>query len=108
MPVTVLGEDVLFLPITDLAARIRSRRLSPVALAEAYLARIDELDPTYHAWVTVMRDSALAEAKQAEREIGRGHVRGPLHGIPYGAKDLVATRGTRTTWGAKPYENQTF
>src|SRR6185295_12171635 len=55
-----------------------------------------------------MRDSGLTEAKQAEREIGRGHVRGPLHGIPYGAKDLVATRGTRTTWGAKPYENQTF
>jgi aspartyl-tRNA(Asn)/glutamyl-tRNA(Gln) amidotransferase subunit A len=108
MPVTVLGEDVLFLPLTDLAARLRSRRLSPVALTEAYLARIDELDPTYHAWVTVMRDSALEEARQAEREIARGHVRGPLHGIPYGAKDLVATRGTRTTWGAKPYENQTF
>jgi aspartyl-tRNA(Asn)/glutamyl-tRNA(Gln) amidotransferase subunit A len=108
MPVTVLGEDVLFLPITELQARIRSRRLSPVALTEAYLERIEELEPTYHAWVTLMKDSALEEARQAEKEIARGHIRSPLHGIPYGAKDLVATRGTRTTWGAKPYEMQSF
>ncbi|HZN04677.1 MAG TPA: amidase [Candidatus Polarisedimenticolia bacterium] len=108
MPTPNLSEETLFLPVTDLAARLHSRRLSPVALTEAYLARIDELDPAYHAWVTVMRDSALAEAKQAEREIARGRIRGPLHGIPYGAKDLVATKGTRTTWGAKPYEQQSF
>ena len=85
MPVTVLGEDVLFLPITELQARIRSRRLSPVALTEAYLGRIEELEPTYHAWVTLMKDSALEEARQAEKEIARGHIRSPLHGIPYGA-----------------------
>jgi aspartyl-tRNA(Asn)/glutamyl-tRNA(Gln) amidotransferase subunit A len=108
MPVTVLGEDVLYLPITELQARLRSRRLSPVALTEAYLERIEELEPTYHAWVTLMKDSALEEAKQAEKDFARGHIRSPLHGIPYGAKDLVATRGTRTTWGAKPYEMQTF
>ena len=108
MPAPNIGEEVLFLPVTDLASRLHARRLSPVGLTEAYLARIDELDPAYHAWVTVMRDSAMEEARQAEREIARGRIRGPLHGIPYGAKDLVATKGTRTTWGAKPYEQQTF
>ena len=108
MPTPNISEETLFLPVTDLAARLHARRLSPVALTEAYLARIDQLEPAYHAWVTVMRDSALEEARQAEREIARGRIRGPLHGIPYGAKDLVATKGTRTTWGARPYENQSF
>jgi aspartyl-tRNA(Asn)/glutamyl-tRNA(Gln) amidotransferase subunit A len=102
------SEDLLFKPVVELASLLRSRKLSPVELTRACLARIASLEPTYHAWVTVMAERAMDEARQAEKEIHAGKVRGPLHGIPYGVKDLVATRGTRTTWGARPYENQTF
>lgn len=102
----MLGEDVLYLSSMELAPRIRSREISPVDLAESYLIRIERLDPKLHAFVTVTREVALAEARQAEKEIAAGNYRGPLHGIPYAAKDLLATRGIRTTWGAKPFENQ--
>lgn len=104
----MVGEDVLYLSVTELAPRLRAREISPVELAESYLARIDNLDSRLQAFVTITRESALAEARQAEKEIGEGKYRGPLHGIPYGAKDLLATRAVRTTWGAKPFENQLF
>jgi aspartyl-tRNA(Asn)/glutamyl-tRNA(Gln) amidotransferase subunit A len=102
----VAGEDVLYLPVSELAARLKSRRLSPVELTESYLSRIEALEPKLHAFVTVTRDVALAQARRAEREIAAGRYRGPLHGVPYGAKDLLATRNIRTTWGAKPFEQQ--
>ena len=98
----------LFLPIRDLAKRIRARELSPVALTEASLERLERLGPRYNAVVSLMRESATVEALQAEREIAAGRVRGPLHGIPYGAKDLLATRGVPTTWGAAPFKDQVF
>jgi aspartyl-tRNA(Asn)/glutamyl-tRNA(Gln) amidotransferase subunit A len=101
-----IGEDVLYATVSDLASRIKAKRLSPVELTEAYLARIDTLDPKLHAFATVTRDLALEQARRAEKEIATGKYRGPLHGIPYGAKDLVATKGIRTTWGAKPFESQ--
>lgn len=97
------SDDLLYRPIGDLGKMMRARRLSPVELTEACLARIDTLDATYHAFATVTRDLALGQAREAEREIAAGRARGPLHGIPYAAKDLLATRGIRTTWGAKPY-----
>ena len=102
------GEDVLYKPVTELSRLVRSRKVSPVELTRAYLSRIDTLNPRLSAFVTVTADLALAQAKQAEKEIVAGRDRGPLHGIPYGAKDLVATKGVRTTWGARPYENQVF
>ncbi|MEK7799632.1 MAG: amidase [Acidobacteriota bacterium] len=102
------GEDVLYKPVTELSRLVRSRKVSPVELTRAYLSRIDTLNPKLSAFVTVTADLALAQAKQAEKEIAAGRDRGPLHGIPYGAKDLVATKGVRTTWGARPYENQVF
>ena len=102
------GEDLLYKPVTELSRLIRSRKVSPVELTRAYLSRIDSLNPGLSAFVTVTADLALAQAKQAEKEIVAGTNRGPLHGIPYGAKDLVATKGIRTTWGARPYENQVF
>jgi aspartyl-tRNA(Asn)/glutamyl-tRNA(Gln) amidotransferase subunit A len=108
MAATIDSEDLLFQPVTELASLIRTKKLSPVELTRACLARITALEPTYHAWVTVLAERALDEARRAEKEIASGRVRSPLHGIPYGAKDLVATRGTRTTWGAKPYEKQSF
>jgi aspartyl-tRNA(Asn)/glutamyl-tRNA(Gln) amidotransferase subunit A len=102
-----MEEDLdLFSSITELASLIRTRKLTSVKLTEAYLQRLDKYGSRLNAVATVLRDSALTEAVAVDREIQRGRYRGPLHGIPYGVKDLVATRIGKTTWGAKPYENQ--
>ncbi len=101
-------EILMYLPVRELAERIRLRRLSPVALAEQCLARLETLGPKLNAVVTVMRASALAEARGAEADIRAGRYRGVLHGIPYGVKDLLATQGAPTTWGAEPYRTQVF
>src|SRR5260370_40681411 len=103
-----ITEDVLFSSVRELAALVRARKLSPVALAEAYLDRLQKLGPKLGAVVTVLREQALKEARAADAEIRAGRYRGPLHGIPYGAKDLLATRGVPTTWGAEPYRKQVF
>ena len=100
--------DAVFVPVRELGERIRARRLSPVALAEVFLGRLERLGPRYNAVVTLTPDRALAEARRAEAEIVAGRYRGPLHGIPYGAKDLLATAGISTTWGAAPFREQTF
>src|SRR5215210_5848611 len=104
----MISDDTLFSSISELAPRVRSRRISPVELATAYLERLEKLGPGLGAVASLMRDSALKEAREAEREIRRGKYRGPLHGIPYGAKDLLATRNAPTTWGATPYREQRF
>lgn len=104
----MVDEDVLYLTVSELSDRIRSRRLSPVDLAEGYLDRIGRHAAKLNAFVTVTADLARKQAREAEREIARGRYRGPLHGIPYGAKDLLATAGIRTTWGARPTRNQIF
>jgi aspartyl-tRNA(Asn)/glutamyl-tRNA(Gln) amidotransferase subunit A len=106
--VSGVGEDVLYLSATELGERIRSRHLSPVELTEGYLARIRKYDPMLNAFATLTPDVALEQARAAEREIGRGRARGPLHGVPYGAKDLLATAGIKTTWGAEPTRDQMF
>jgi aspartyl-tRNA(Asn)/glutamyl-tRNA(Gln) amidotransferase subunit A len=108
MPTTRIDSGVFFTPIRDLAKRVRARELSPVGLTELALDRLEKIGPRYNAVVTLMRESAMVEALQAERDIKAGRVRGPLHGIPYGAKDLVATKNVPTTWGAAPYKNQVF
>ncbi|HEX8709761.1 MAG TPA: amidase [Pyrinomonadaceae bacterium] len=104
----MISDDTLFSSINELAPQIRARRISPVELAELSLQRLEKLGKGLGAVATIMRDSALAEAREAEREIRRGRYRGPLHGIPYGAKDLLATRNAKTTWGATPYKDQQF
>jgi aspartyl-tRNA(Asn)/glutamyl-tRNA(Gln) amidotransferase subunit A len=104
----MLPDDILFSSITELATQIRARRLSPVELTESYLERLETIGKRLGAVATMMRDSALSEARAAEREIRRGRYRGPLHGIPYGAKDLLATKKAKTTWGATPYKDQQF
>src|SRR5580658_6780925 len=101
-------DEVFFLPIAELASRIRSRKLSPVSLTEQFLDRSQSLGPKFSAYVTLTSDLALEQAHRAEKEISAGHYRGPLHGIPYAAKDLFAVRGYPTTWGAKPYADQRF
>ncbi len=104
----MLSDDILYLPLRQLGERIRRRQLSPVALAESYLERSRRLGPQYNAYVTITEELALEQARAAEREIKAGHYRGPLHGVPYAAKDLVAVKGYPTTWGARPYANQTL
>jgi aspartyl-tRNA(Asn)/glutamyl-tRNA(Gln) amidotransferase subunit A len=104
----MIGDDVLYLTVRELGDRIRARSLSPVDLTEAYLARSEKLGPRLNAYATLTRDRALTEARAAEKEIGAGKYRGPLHGIPYAAKDLLAAKGYPTTWGARPYAGQTF
>jgi len=104
----VLSEDILYLPVRELGERIRSRKLSPVELTESYLKRSESIGSRLNAYATITRDLALQEAKQAEREIRAGKYRGPLHGIPYAAKDLLAVKGYPTTWGARPYAKQKF
>ncbi|MSQ94014.1 MAG: amidase [Gemmataceae bacterium] len=103
-----LGDDILFAPIRDLAERLRTRKLSPIALTEAYLDRLQKIGPRLNAVVTLMRESALREARTADEQIRQGKYRGLLHGIPYGAKDLLATTGVPTTWGAEPFRKQVF
>ncbi|HEV7799412.1 MAG TPA: amidase [Pyrinomonadaceae bacterium] len=99
-------EDLAFASLSQLAALIRSRKVSPVDLTKMYLARLKKYGPKLNCVVTLTEDLALAQASEAEREIKAGKYRGPLHGIPWGAKDLFATKGIRTTWGAEPYHNQ--
>jgi aspartyl-tRNA(Asn)/glutamyl-tRNA(Gln) amidotransferase subunit A len=103
-----IDDATLFLPIRDLAQRIRTKEISPVALAELSLARLDKVGAQTHAVVRTLRDRALTEARQAERDIAAGHYKGMLHGVPYGVKDLLAARGAPTTWGAAPFKDQTF
>jgi len=104
----VTAADAVFVPLRELGERVRTRRVSPVALAELFLERLERLGPRYNAVVTITRDRALAQARRAEAEIAARRYRGPLHGIPYGAKDLLATAGIPTTWGAQPFREQVF
>src|SRR5580693_209563 len=104
----MITDDILFSSVRSLGDAIRTRRLSPVELTEAYLKRLETIGPRLNAVVTVTRDLALAQAKAAEKEIAAGKYRGPLHGIPYGAKDALAAKGIPTTWGTAPYRNQIF
>lgn len=104
----MIPPETLYLPLAELAAQVRARRLDPVDLAELALQRLETLGPRLGAVVTLTRDRALAEARAARAEIAAGRYRGPLHGIPYGAKDLIAAAGYPTTWGAQPYREQRF
>ncbi len=99
-------EDLAFLPLTHLSRLIQGRKVTSLELTKMYLERLKRYDPYLHCVVTLTEDLALAQAERADEEIARGHHRGPLHGIPWGAKDLLATKGIRTTWGAAPYKDQ--
>ena len=99
-------DDLAFLPLTALAALIQSRAVSSAELTELYLARLKRFGPALECVVTLTEDLARAQAAEADREIRAGRYRGPLHGIPYGIKDLFATKNIRTTWGAAPFKER--
>ena len=92
--------------IQEIGRRFRDRSLSPVELTRACLERIEKLNPRLNAYITILAESALAEAGRAEREILRGEIRGPLHGVPIGLKDIVDTAGTRTTAASAQYKDR--
>jgi Asp-tRNA(Asn)/Glu-tRNA(Gln) amidotransferase A subunit family amidase len=101
-------EAVAFLPVTELGAMIREKRITSVALTKLYLERLKKYGPKLECVVTLTEELALRQAKRADEEIAAGKYRGPLHGIPYGLKDLFATKGIKTTWGSVPYKDQVF
>lgn len=99
-------EELAFLPVTRLAALVKARRVSSTQLTKLYLARLKQYAPKLNCLVTLTEELALRQARQADAEIATGKYRGPLHGIPYGLKDLFATKGIKTTWGAEPFQEQ--
>jgi len=101
-------ESLAFLTLRDLAELIKTRRVTSIELTKMYLGRLKRLDPKLHCVVTLTEDRALRQASAADAEIAAGKYRGPLHGIPWGAKDLLAVKGYPTTWGAGGFEQQHF
>ncbi|HZV63754.1 MAG TPA: amidase [Telluria sp.] len=99
-------EDIAFAPVSKLSRWIETRALSSERLTRIYIARIKRFDPKLRCVITLTEEHALARARQADREIAAGTYRGPLHGIPYGVKDLLDTAGIATTWGAEPFRDR--
>lgn len=99
-------EDLAFATVPQLADLLRTRKITSTELTKMYLGRLKRYSPKLLCVVTLTEDLALKQAAAADAEIKRGKYRGPLHGIPWGAKDLFATRGIKTTWGAEPYRDQ--
>jgi len=105
-PLPANDTDIAYAPVTDLSRWIASRKLTSERLTSIYLERIRKHDGKLLSVITLNADGALAAARVADAEIQRGHYRGPLHGIPFGVKDLLDTAGIATTWGAEPYRNR--
>lgn len=106
MPAPVDLEQAAFYSIGQLSALIKSRKITSEQLTRMYLNRLKKYGPRLECVVTLTEDVALEQARRADREIAAGKYRGPLHGIPYGVKDLLATKGIRTTWGAAPFKDR--
>lgn len=105
-PLPTNDEDVAFAPVTKLSRWIEKKQLTSTRLTEIYLARLEQYNPKLRCVITLTKELALKQAKQADAEIAAGHYRGPLHGIPWGGKDLLDTAGIPTTYGAEPYRNR--
>jgi Asp-tRNA(Asn)/Glu-tRNA(Gln) amidotransferase A subunit family amidase len=105
-PLPTNDQDIAFAPVTRLSRWIERRQLTSERLTRIYLDRLERFNPKLRCVITLMHDSALAQARRADQEIAAGKYRGPLHGIPWGAKDLLDTAGTPTTYGAEPFRNR--
>ena len=103
-----MQDDLAYALLPSLAAKLRSGEISSVELTKFFLNRLEKFGPRFNCVVTLTRDLALEQAAQADKELKAGRDRGPLHGIPYGAKDLLATKGIPTTWGCAPYKDRVF
>src|SRR5512143_268361 len=101
-------DELAYAPLTQLSDMVRSRKVKPSELTDMYLERLKRYDPQLHCVVNLTEERARKQAKELDSEIAHGKYRGPLHGIPWGAKDLLAVRDYPTTWGAGLYENQSF
>lgn len=101
-------EELAFYPVYKLASLIKSKKITSLELTQLYLTRIKKYKDTLQCVISITEEQALQQAKKADEEIAKGGYRGPLHGIPYGIKDLLAVEGTKTTWGAGPYKDQTI
>lgn len=99
-------EDVAYHSVLQLAALIKKKQITSTELTKMYLSRLKKYNPTLNFVVNLTEELALKQAKRADEEVKKGKYRGPLHGIPYGAKDLLSVKGYKTTWGAEPYKNQ--
>jgi Asp-tRNA(Asn)/Glu-tRNA(Gln) amidotransferase A subunit family amidase len=106
VPTPSSDEALAFLPLTHLSRLVESRRVKPSELTKLYVARLKKYDPQLHCVVTLTEELALRQARQADEEIAAGTYRGPLHGVPFGLKDLLAVRGTKTTWGMSPFKDR--
>jgi Asp-tRNA(Asn)/Glu-tRNA(Gln) amidotransferase A subunit family amidase len=105
-PLPTRDEDIAFAPVTSLSRWIETRKLTSERLTQIYLKRLEKFDPELRCVITLTREHALAQARKADVEIAAGKYRGPLHGIPWGGKDLLDTAGIATTYGAEPYRNR--
>jgi Asp-tRNA(Asn)/Glu-tRNA(Gln) amidotransferase A subunit family amidase len=99
-------DDLAFYPVSQLSGLIRTRKVTSEQLTNMYLGRLKKFGPKLECVITLTEDLAVKQARKADREIAAGHYRGPLHGIPYGVKDLLAVKGYKTTWGSVPYKDQ--
>src|SRR5262249_6486332 len=107
-PLPSTDEEIAFLPAHRLAAAIKAGKLTSTRITKIYLERLKRLNPTLLCAVTIMEEQGLADAAKMDAELKAGKYRGPLHGIPWGVKDLFAVKGTPTTWGAADFENRVF
>ncbi|MBP9924675.1 MAG: amidase [Cyclobacteriaceae bacterium] len=101
-------EELAFYPVYKLAVLLKNKKITSTELTKLYLSRIKKYGDTLQCVITLLEETALAQAKKADDEIAKGKYRGPLHGIPYGIKDLLSVEGVETTWGAAPYKDQVF
>jgi Asp-tRNA(Asn)/Glu-tRNA(Gln) amidotransferase A subunit family amidase len=105
-PLPASDDDIAYAPLSQLSRWIEAKKLTSTKLTQTYLDRIHRFDPKLRCIITLLQDQALAQAKQADAEIAAGKYRGPLHGIPWGGKDLLDTAGIPTTYGAEPYKDR--
>jgi aspartyl-tRNA(Asn)/glutamyl-tRNA(Gln) amidotransferase subunit A len=103
-----IPDEIFFASISEINQKLKARQVSAVELTQAFMARLDTMGPRYNALALPLRDQAIREAKTVDDDLKRQRFRGPLQGIPFGAKDLLALAKQRTTWGAKPYADQVF
>ncbi|MCU1343338.1 MAG: Amidase, partial [Candidatus Acidoferrum typicum] len=105
-PLPSKDEDIAFAPVTQLSRWIEQRKITSERLTHLYLRRLEQFNPRLRCVITLTRELALVQAKKADEEIAAGRYRGPLHGIPWGGKDLLDTAGIPTTYGAEPFRNR--